>query len=98
MSASGRTGYNDILSAVFIICSACLGRLLVLLAAALRTGSVGRNAGKGGGAGSICVEGIAYTADGLGGACHHNTVGRIKLVSCAVDVVETGLHLAVGSE
>ena len=40
----------------------------MLLAAALRPGSVGRNAGKGGGAGSICVEGIAYTADGLGGA------------------------------
>ena len=50
------------------------------------------------GAGSICVEGIAYTADGLGGACYHNTVGRIKVVSCAVDVVETGLHLAVLTE
>ena len=74
MSASGRTSYNDILSAVFIICSACLGRLLVLLGAALRTGSVGRNAGESSGAGTVCIEGITYAADGFGGACYHDAV------------------------
>ena len=59
---------------------------------------MGRNAGKGGGAGSVCVEGIAYATDGLGGACYHNAVGRIEVVGCAVDIVESGLHLTVLTE
>ena len=48
--------------------------LLVLLAAALRTGSVGRNTGESSGAGTVCIEGIAYAADGFCGACYHDAV------------------------
>ena len=51
-----------------------------------------------GGTGSVCIEGVGNTVDGAGGSCIHDTGRRIKVVGASVDILETGLHLAVGSE
>ena len=51
-----------------------------------------------GGTGSVCIEGVGNTVDGAGGSCIHDTGRRIKVVGASVDILETGLHLAIGSE
>ena len=51
-----------------------------------------------GGTGSVCIEGVGNTVDGAGGSCIHDTGRRIKVVGVSIDILETGLHLAVGSE
>ena len=50
------------------------------------------------GKGSVCIEGVGNTVDGAGSSCIHDTGRRIKVVGTSVDILETGLHLAVGSE
>ncbi len=49
--------------------------------------------GKGGGAGSVCVEGEGDATDGLVVPAAHNAVGRIEVVGCAVITGNPALHL-----